>query len=102
MTESPGGTTRTEERPGRIDAGPVRLMTLSPELPGAERLIDRLLDRGVAVSLDQRDATAVKANPSVPESQRYCSKCGEAVGRGRDGQPGRTEGFCPRDGTDLV
>jgi serine/threonine-protein kinase PknG len=44
-------------------------------------------------------ASAVKANPSVPESQRYCSKCGEPVGRGRDGQPGRTEGFCPRDGT---
>src|SRR5690349_20489455 len=44
-------------------------------------------------------ASAVKANPSVPESQRYCSKCGEPVGRGRDGQPGRAEGFCPKDRT---
>lgn len=43
-------------------------------------------------------AAAVQANPSVPESQRFCAKCGEPVGRGRDGQPGRTEGFCPHDG----
>jgi serine/threonine-protein kinase PknG len=42
---------------------------------------------------------AVKKDPSVPESQRFCSTCGEAVGRGRDGQPGRVEGFCPRDRT---
>src|SRR5437762_4732658 len=34
-----------------LAAGPVRLMTLAPELPGAEFLIDRLLERGVAVSL---------------------------------------------------
>ncbi|WP_432837790.1 tetratricopeptide repeat protein [Dactylosporangium sp. CA-092794] len=44
-------------------------------------------------------ATAIKSNASVPESQRFCSACGEPVGRGRDGQPGRTEGFCPRDRT---
>jgi serine/threonine-protein kinase PknG len=39
------------------------------------------------------------SDPKVPESQRYCGQCGEPVGRGRDGQPGRTEGFCPRDRT---
>ncbi len=44
-------------------------------------------------------ASAVMADPKVPESQRFCSKCGEPVGRGRNGQPGRTEGFCPRDRT---
>jgi serine/threonine-protein kinase PknG len=43
-------------------------------------------------------ATAVQADPAVPESQRFCPKCGEPVGRGRNGQPGRVEGFCPRDG----
>ncbi|GAA5201413.1 serine/threonine-protein kinase [Rugosimonospora acidiphila] len=43
-------------------------------------------------------ATAVQSDPAVPESQRYCPKCGEPVGRGRNGQPGRVEGFCPRDG----
>ncbi|KZX20316.1 Serine/threonine-protein kinase PknG [Rathayibacter tanaceti] len=31
----------------------------------------------------------------LPERKRFCSHCGTAVGRGRDGRPGRTEGFCP-------
>jgi len=44
-------------------------------------------------------ASAVLSDPSVPENQRYCGKCGEPVGRGRDGQPGRVEGFCSRDRT---
>ncbi len=45
-----------------LDAGPVRLMTLAPELDGAGELIDRLLERGVAVSLGHSDATAAQAN----------------------------------------
>src|SRR5206468_5574715 len=44
-----------------LDAGPVRLMTLAPELVGAELLIDRLIARGVAVSLGHTDATAAQA-----------------------------------------
>jgi serine/threonine-protein kinase PknG len=44
-------------------------------------------------------ATAVMADPQVPEPQRFCGKCGRPVGRGRDGKPGRVEGFCPEDGT---
>jgi serine/threonine-protein kinase PknG len=31
----------------------------------------------------------------VAESRRYCFQCGRAVGRSRNGRPGRTEGFCP-------
>ncbi|MFC4857614.1 tetratricopeptide repeat protein [Actinophytocola glycyrrhizae] len=39
-------------------------------------------------------ASAVLTDPKVPENKRFCSNCGAKVGRGRDGQPGRTEGFC--------
>jgi serine/threonine-protein kinase PknG len=44
-------------------------------------------------------ASAVLTNPSVAEAHRICGKCGELVGQSADGNAGRTEGFCPRDGT---
>ncbi len=44
-------------------------------------------------------STAVMKDPQVPESHRYCGKCGEPVGRGKDGKPGRVQGFCPKDRT---
>jgi serine/threonine-protein kinase PknG len=44
-------------------------------------------------------ATAVMATPEVAEGKRFCSKCGQPVGRGKDGQPGRTSGFCRNCGT---
>ncbi|BCJ34455.1 serine/threonine-protein kinase PknG [Actinocatenispora thailandica] len=45
--------------------------------------------------------TAVMADPKVSESRRYCGKCDQPVGRSRDGQPGRAEGFCPQCGTEF-
>ena len=39
-------------------------------------------------------ASAVLANPQVPESRRFCGNCEQPVGRGRDGRAGLTEGFC--------
>ncbi len=53
-----------------LDAGPVRLMTLAPELPGADQLIDRLLERGVPVSLGHSDATAAQANAAFDRGAR--------------------------------
>ncbi|WP_063915590.1 serine/threonine-protein kinase [Nocardia salmonicida] len=44
-------------------------------------------------------ATAVLADPQVPESDRFCGKCDKPVGRGQAGVPGRTSGFCPHCGT---
>ncbi|GAB3806851.1 protein kinase domain-containing protein [Micromonospora zhanjiangensis] len=44
-------------------------------------------------------ASAVLADPTVAEGRRYCVGCDKPVGRGRDGKPGRAEGFCPNCGT---
>ncbi|RBO94064.1 serine/threonine-protein kinase [Nocardia puris] len=44
-------------------------------------------------------ASAVMADPVVAESKRFCGACAQPVGRGRDGVPGRAEGFCPNCGT---
>ncbi|MFI7227965.1 tetratricopeptide repeat protein [Nonomuraea angiospora] len=49
-------------------------------------------------SVPYRDpATAVMADPVVPENKRYCANpaCGQEVGRSREGRPGLTDGFCP-------
>ena len=42
---------------------------------------------------------AIMKDPQVPEDKRVCPNCGAPVGRSRDGQPGRAEGFCPKCGT---
>jgi serine/threonine-protein kinase PknG len=41
-------------------------------------------------------AAAIMSRPEVAEGKRTCPSCGAAVGRSHDGQPGRTEGFCPQ------
>jgi len=40
--------------------------------------------------------SVVLAHPEVAEEKRFCAACGAPVGRGHDGQPGRTTGFCPK------
>jgi serine/threonine-protein kinase PknG len=44
-------------------------------------------------------ATAILRNPEVAETKRFCSKCGQPVGRSHDGRPARAEGFCRHCGT---
>src|SRR5262249_51792682 len=42
----------------------------------------------------QDPASAILADPQVPESRRFCPNCQQPVGRARDGRPGLAEGFC--------
>jgi serine/threonine-protein kinase PknG len=44
-------------------------------------------------------ASAVMANPEVPEGKRFCGNCQQPVGRGTDGAPGSPEGRCENCGT---
>jgi N-acetylglucosamine-6-phosphate deacetylase len=45
-----------------LDVGGITEVTLAPELPGADVLIARLLERGVVVSAGHTNATAAQAN----------------------------------------
>jgi N-acetylglucosamine-6-phosphate deacetylase len=53
-----------------LDAGPVRMITLAPELPGALDLIDVLVARGVTVSCGHSDATAEQADAAFDRGAR--------------------------------
>jgi serine/threonine-protein kinase PknG len=44
-------------------------------------------------------ASAILADPEVPESRRFCPTCQHPVGRARNGRPGLAEGFCRNCGT---
>jgi serine/threonine-protein kinase PknG len=44
-------------------------------------------------------ATAILANPQVPENKRFCGNCDRPVGRSRGDQPGLADGFCPNCGS---
>ena len=45
-----------------LDSGAVTQMTLAPELPGADALVERLRERGLAVSAGHTNATAEEAH----------------------------------------
>ena len=53
-----------------LAAGRVTLMTLAPELPGADLLIDRLVAAGVTVSIGHTDATADVAHAAFARGVR--------------------------------
>jgi N-acetylglucosamine-6-phosphate deacetylase len=53
-----------------LAAGPVRLVTLAPELPGAEELIELLAARGIAASIGHTDATATQAHAAFDRGAR--------------------------------
>ncbi len=68
------GTGSTRLRGARLGAG----LTFVPPVPAID------------------PEKAIMKDPQVPEDRRYCPSCGTAVGRSREGRPGRLEGFCPK------
>ena len=53
-----------------LEAGPVRHVTLAPELEGATALIDLLLARGVLIAAGHSDATAAEAHAAFDRGVR--------------------------------
>ena len=80
-----------------LDAGPVRLMTLAPELPGADAVIDRLIARGVAVSLGHSDATAEQANAAFDRGVHSVTHLFNAMRPFRHRDPGIVGAALARD-----
>jgi serine/threonine-protein kinase PknG len=69
---------------------------------GSGRRADSRLGAGLTSvpSAPKVDPVAILMNPAqVAEHKRFCSSCNTPVGRSRDGQPGRTKGFCPSCGS---
>ena len=70
--------------------------------PGSGRSSRGQLGAGLVVvpPVPSRDpASAVLADPQVPENRRFCGNCGQPVGQPRDGRPGLADGFCRHCGT---
>jgi N-acetylglucosamine-6-phosphate deacetylase len=80
-----------------LGAGPVRLMTLAPELPGAIELIDRLLFLGVAVSCGHTDATAEQAAEAFDRGARSVTHLFNAMRPFRHRDPGLAGAALARD-----
>jgi N-acetylglucosamine-6-phosphate deacetylase len=80
-----------------LGAGPVRLMTLAPELPGADGLIDLLLLRGVAVSCGHTDATAADATEAFDRGARSVTHLFNAMRPFRHRDPGLAGAALARD-----
>lgn len=68
------GSSRSASSRGRLGAGVVTM----PRIPKGDPV------------------AAIMVDPKVPEGSRFCGnpECHKPVGRGRDGTPGRPDGFC--------
>jgi N-acetylglucosamine-6-phosphate deacetylase len=71
-----------------LDAGPVRQMTLAPELPGALALIDTLVARGVTASAGHTDASAAEAHLAFDRGVATVTHLFNAMRRSTPRDPG--------------
>jgi N-acetylglucosamine-6-phosphate deacetylase len=70
------------------DAGPVRVVTLAPELPRGLELVGQLTERGVVVSCGHSDATAEVAHHAFDRGARAITHIYNAHRRWRPRDPG--------------
>jgi serine/threonine-protein kinase PknG len=90
---APGGDGSTARASGRVDVARMSVRTSpSGSTSRRSRVGGGVVDITPVAAIDP-DAV-VMAEPSVPENRRYCTRCEEPVGRGKDGRPGRVAGFC--------
>jgi N-acetylglucosamine-6-phosphate deacetylase len=80
-----------------LAAGPVRLITLAPELEGAGELIDLLHSRGVTVSCGHTDATAEQAVAAFDRGARTVTHLFNAMRPFRHRDPGLAGAALSRD-----
>jgi N-acetylglucosamine-6-phosphate deacetylase len=71
-----------------LEAGPVSLMTLAPERPGAMELMAMLISRGVTVSLGHTDADAAQARAAFDAGARAITHIFNAQRRFQPRDPG--------------
>jgi N-acetylglucosamine-6-phosphate deacetylase len=71
-----------------VGAAPVRLVTLAPELTGADELIDLLQLRGIAVSAGHTDSTAAEAEAAFDRGVRTVTHLFNAMRPLRHRDPG--------------
>jgi N-acetylglucosamine-6-phosphate deacetylase len=83
-----------------LAAGPVRLMTLAPELPGADALVETLLRHEIAVSCGHSDATSNEANAAFDAGVRTVTHLFNAMRPFRHRDPGIAGAALARD--DIV
>ena len=101
------GTTRTSSA-ARLSSSPIGSARAGATRPtrrlGSTRTSSQRLGAGItsvppAPVPDPR--SVIMKDPQVAEDRRVCAKCGAPVGRSRDGQPGRSRGFCPKCRTEF-
>ena len=80
-----------------LAGGPVRMMTLAPELPGALELIDDLVARGVTVSCGHSDATAEQATAAFDRGARMVTHLFNAMRPFNHREPGIVGAALVRD-----
>jgi N-acetylglucosamine-6-phosphate deacetylase len=80
-----------------LAAGPVRIMTLAPELPGADALIEALQARGITVSCGHSDATSEQANAAFDSGVRTVTHLFNAMRPFEHREPGIAGAALARD-----